>query len=159
MYLLEHGNTKVGSNADVAKPDQKPPTLPFPNPKKKSLNLPLISNSYFMTESLYYLTTCLVVGVTSILGLCFLFLKIPDIPVLHNYKNARKIMAAAYITLSVLYVVELAMHSEAVDMQKSQTIKLTVAAFQAMLFTYTLISLVNLHFVTKRKILLELLPV
>lgn len=108
---------------------------------------------------MYNAVTWLAIGLTLSFGFSFLFLSIPKIKELHNYKRARKIMATAYIILAVLYLTELVMHSATPDMELSRIIKLTVGAFQALLFTYTLISLINLHFVTPKKIIMELIPI
>lgn len=110
-------------------------------------------------DVLYIGITCFSVGITFAFGIHFLFLKIPETKLLRNYKKARFVMAVAYITLAVFYVIKLAFHSEMSDMRLSRIITLTVAAAQAFLFTYTLISLINLRFVTKKKVLLELTPI
>lgn len=64
-------------------------------------------------------------------------------------------MAAAYISLSILNVVEILTRSEVPDIELTRSITLVMSAFQALLYTCTFITLINLHSVTKKKILLE----
>lgn len=90
------------------------------------------------------------------MGCCFFLLKIPDTPNLDNYKTARKIMSAAYISLAFLYLIEMVLHPQTPNMQLSQSITITVGSLQAFLFTYTFISLINLQFVSRKKIIVEL---
>lgn len=112
-----------------------------------------------MPELVYSVISCISIGVTFSFGCCFFFLAIPPIPALHSYRNARRIMAVSYVILAALYILELIIHIGEPDIEVSQTTKIIVAAFQAFLFTYTLISLIDVRFVTKRKILFESIPI
>ena len=108
-----------------------------------------------MIDSTYLIVTWLSIGFTFAFGFCFLFQKTPSIPALSNYKKARIAMAAAYISLSILNVVEILTRSESPDIELTQSITLIMSAFQALLYTYMFITLINIHFVTKKKIFLE----
>lgn len=108
-----------------------------------------------MIDKLYLIITCLSIGLTFGMGWCFLLLKIPNTPNLDNYKIARKIMFSAYISLAAFYLIEIVSHPQTPNMQLTQTITIIVGSLQAFLFTYTFISLINLHFVNKQKIIAE----
>lgn len=108
-----------------------------------------------MVDTLYTVLTWFSIGITLTFGLCFLVLKIPKIPTLDSYKKARSAMAVAYISLSVLNIIEILTRSDIPNIEFTQSITLVMSALQALLFTCTLIILINSRFVTKRWILIE----
>jgi AraC-like DNA-binding protein len=107
-------------------------------------------------DASYHTFTWLSIGITFAFGFCFIFLKIPEIPALQSYKKVRWTMAAAYLSLSVLNIVEIVTRDEVPDMDLTQSIVLVMSAFQALLYTYTFITLINLHFMVWKKILWEI---
>ena len=109
-------------------------------------------------EKSYLFISILTAGVTTVIAICFLLLSIPESASLKSYKTARKVMFWAYLILSVMNIVEILTKGEQVDRPFNLTIYLTVSAFQAFLFAYTFICLINIRFVTKKKILNEVLP-
>lgn len=119
-----------------------------------------------MLSELHIFLTYFSTGIIAAFGLCFLFLKTPESPTLHNYRIERAIMAVAYIILAAAYVVlatlpsfDIVLNSENMFFRLSRIITLITAVFQAFLFTYTLIGLIDLQFITRRKITLELIPI
>ncbi|MDL2290416.1 helix-turn-helix domain-containing protein [Paludibacteraceae bacterium OttesenSCG-928-F17] len=110
-----------------------------------------------MIEKIYFALTWVSIGTTLGLGACFLLIKSPDTLALRNYRIARIAIACAYISLSLLNIIELLMRSDVVDIELTQSITIVMSSFQAFLFTYTFISLIDLNYVTKKKILLEVL--
>jgi AraC-like DNA-binding protein len=92
-------------------------------------------------------------------GLCFLFVDIPDKSALRNYRMARRVMACAYLFFGAVNVLEYGTHSADVHVPLTRMVTLVVACSQAFLFTYTLITLVNISFVTRRRIIRELIPI
>ncbi|MDR3340063.1 MAG: AraC family transcriptional regulator [Candidatus Symbiothrix sp.] len=100
-------------------------------------------------------TGCLLFG----FGLCFLFVHIPESPALRNYRVARRVMACAYLFFGAVNVLEYGAHSADVHVPLTRMVTLVVACSQAFLFTYTLITLVNIRFVTRRRIIRELIPI
>lgn len=123
---------------------------------RKSFNFTASTLHSLMIDKIYFVLNSLSFGITFSLGCCFLFLKIPDIQALRNYRKARIIMAVAYIIMAILYVLEVIFYPEKIDLKTNQFVNLTMGSFQAFLFTYMFISLINLHFVTIKKILLEM---
>ncbi|MFT3738939.1 MAG: AraC family transcriptional regulator [Breznakibacter sp.] len=113
-----------------------------------------------MSEKVYLVFTVLFIGTTLGFGLCFLFLGIPKATFLNSYKLARRAMACAYIVLSILNMLEIIIrHDDDNDIRLAHAITLIIGAFQAFLFTYTFICLINSRYVTKNKIILETIPI
>ena len=109
-----------------------------------------------MLNTIYFVLTWFSIGLTFAFGFCFLFQKIPPIPALDNYKKARIAMAVAYISLSVLNTVEILSRSETHDIEFTRSISIVMGAFQALLYTCTFVTLINLQLVTRKKIFLEM---
>jgi|GEM_PF-4558900 len=98
----------------------------------------------------YILTTLLSSVVILIMGICLLTVSMPKGPELRSYRVSRRFLASAYIILAAI--------SLAGVFWKSQLHEdVTVALFQALLFTYALITLLNSSFVTVRRMLKQLL--
>ncbi|RIH64438.1 helix-turn-helix domain-containing protein [Mariniphaga sediminis] len=112
-----------------------------------------------MIDKIYFVVTALASGGALVLGLCFLFLYIPESTFLNGYRIARKTAASAYLGLSLLYLVEIIFHNPDISYPLSKSIKLIVGSLQAVFFTYTFISLINTHFVSRKKILWEIAPI
>lgn len=112
-----------------------------------------------MFENIYIITIWITIGVTFIFCLLFSILSIPKTTYLHNYRIARHVMACAYLSLGLVNIMELFIQPEVIDIQSTKMIALLVCLFQAFLFTYTNVTLININFVTKRKIISELIPI
>lgn len=112
-----------------------------------------------MIEIIYHTLTWLSIGITLTFGFCFLFLKTPAISTLQTYKKVRWTLAAAYISLSILNIVEILTRSEVPDMELTQSITLSMSAFQALLYTCAFITLINPYFITRKKLLLEIMGI
>lgn len=81
-----------------------------------------------MLENLYFLVASLTAGISIAFGICFIYIKTPEVMALHNYRKARIIMAVAYLSLAALYILELSSRTETPDAQLSRMTKLLVAA-------------------------------
>jgi AraC-like DNA-binding protein len=68
-------------------------------------------------------------------------------------------MAFAFLSLGVMNIVELSVQADEMNIQTTKMIALLVCLFQSFLFTYTNITLINIHFITKQKVLLESIPI
>jgi AraC-like DNA-binding protein len=82
-------------------------------------------------------------------GLMFLFIAVPDKPLLANYNKARYMMAGALLFFVAVGIVEYLFQvspPEVSDIDLMQTATLTVAASQALLFTFALLALLDIHF-------------
>ena len=98
------------------------------------------------------------VGTTFMFSLFFFVLSVPPIPALRKYKTARLITACVYLCLGASNLTEVIFHDDTIDIQLNTMILLFVSMFQAMLLTYAHLTLINLRFVTKKKIFFESLP-
>lgn len=112
-----------------------------------------------MLESFYTIANWILIGVTCIFGIYLLALPVPQKASLHNYSIARIVMACAYLSFGIISIIEYFTQSDIIDFQLFRFIALLIALCQAFLFTYTLITLINTHFATKKKITLEILPI
>ncbi|MDR1368707.1 MAG: helix-turn-helix domain-containing protein [Dysgonamonadaceae bacterium] len=98
-------------------------------------------------------------GILMVFALGFLLHPVPDNLSLRNYRVALRIMAGAYLFFLAINIVECCYHSVETHVPLTQMVTLVVACSQAILFTCTLIMLVNTRFVTRRRILTEVIPV
>jgi AraC-like DNA-binding protein len=113
-----------------------------------------------MITDLYTLISIgILAGLLFLSALCFLFLSMPDNPSLRNYRLARRVMACAYLFFALINAAEYFSQPEEANIQLVQLITLVIACSQAFLFTFTLITLINIRFVTGRRILFESIPV
>lgn len=112
-----------------------------------------------MLNDIYTISIWITIGITFIFCLFLCVLSIPQTQHLHNYRIARYVMACAYLSLGIMNIVELIVQPGIMDVRSSKMIALLVCLFQSFLFTYTNITLINIHFATKRKILFELTPI
>lgn len=96
-------------------------------------------------------------GILLGMSICFFFLSIPQKAGLHNYRVARKVMGLAYFFYAVGLFSEQYFLEGEVNLPFSQLITIVISCTQAFLFTYTLITLINIRFITSSKILREIL--
>lgn len=109
-------------------------------------------------NNLYFILSLISIGITFGFGTCFLKLSIPNASGLCNYSVAKKIIAYSYLSFCLLSILGLFPNKSVYTDQYIQAITLSIAPIQALLFTYTLISLINTHYITKRRIICELTP-
>ena len=80
-------------------------------------------------------------------GLMFLFVDVPDTPLLGNYRKARYMMAAAYLFFAGMSIAEFLFADLAVpEVPLLQAITLIIAVSQAILFTLALLALLEVRF-------------
>jgi len=97
-----------------------------------------------------------------VFGLLFLLLIVPDRPLLYNYRIARRTMAFSYLFFAVVEILKGAYtytHVSGSNIMLIQTVILSIAFSQALLFSYSLIVLVNVRFADRRLFNRELIPV
>jgi AraC-like DNA-binding protein len=112
-----------------------------------------------MFDELYTISIFLTIGVLFTLALCFLFVSYPEKPALGNYRIARYAMAYAYLFFAAINIVEYYSRSAEMDAPLVRMLTLVISCSQSVLFTLTFITLVDIRFVTRRRIVGELLPV
>jgi AraC-like DNA-binding protein len=98
-------------------------------------------------------------GILLVFALAFLLHPVPDNPSLRNYRVSLRVMAGAYLFFLAVNVVECCYHSVETYVPLTQMVTLVIACSQALLFTCTLIVLVNIRFVTRRRMLTESIPI
>jgi AraC-like DNA-binding protein len=95
-----------------------------------------------------YLTGCVLL----IAGGCFLFILVPDNPLLGSYRKARMMMACAYFFFAAVNGVEyVCRQAESDTLLLTQMVTLAIAFSQAFLFTWALISLLNAQWMERRR--------
>ncbi|MDL2322898.1 helix-turn-helix domain-containing protein [Bacteroidales bacterium OttesenSCG-928-A17] len=101
--------------------------------------------SYFTA---YILSDIIASVMSIILGFCFLFISVPNLPILFNYKKTRKMLASAYFILGFgnLFATVFTLLQLTLNETILFSSVLTIASFQAFLFTYTLTTLLNPDF-------------
>ena len=111
-------------------------------------------------EQLYHILDAFFApGILAGMSVCLFFLYIPPKAALRNYRMARYVMGTAYLFYAIcIYMEYHVFNAEDID-TLARPIILFVACFQAFLFTYTLITLIRLNYVTLHKVLLEVTPI
>jgi AraC-like DNA-binding protein len=112
-----------------------------------------------MFEHLYTVITLINSAVCFTLALAFLLLRVSRKETLKNYRAARFALAMAYLAVSIISTLEILFQPNNSDLYYTGLIYLIVSSSQALLFTYTLITLLDRCFTTRRKIIKELLPI
>jgi AraC-like DNA-binding protein len=88
-------------------------------------------------------------GLLFALGVMFLVTVVPDSPLLNNYRKARYMMACAYLFFVAAGIVEYLFQASppsVSDVALMQTVTLSIAASQALLFTFALLALLEVRF-------------
>lgn len=98
----------------------------------------------------YSIVALLSAIVIFVMGVCLMVVSMPKGVALHNYRLSRQFLALAYIILAVISVAGVFWKSQLHE-------GVTVALFQALLFTYSLITLLNHTFMTWRRMLKQFL--
>lgn len=93
----------------------------------------------------------------TIVACCLLCFNIPSDDKLKNYRLARRLLAGAYITL-VFFVVLRLFYKDGIEGETMVTTStLVVSFYQAFLFTYALITLIDYRFMTRRRLTMQTL--
>lgn len=114
-----------------------------------------------MTELYNTLSIFLTGGLFLAFGLMFLFMHVPDSPLLGNYRRARHAMAGAYLFFVVAEIAKYFSGSSTGGQSIAllQTVTLTIAVSQAFLFTFAMIALLETRFPGWRTIARDAIPV
>lgn len=112
--------------------------------------------------TIFYIVNAAIPLILIFSALLMLLIAVPSTPELDNYRTSRKTMTYAYLIFGILSGINALMNglntSES-DMFIVAVITLIIASFQSLLFTYTLIILINPSFFTKRWIYRQLIPI
>ena len=109
-----------------------------------------------------YIIILLKSAVPLLLSAMMFFQKVPNIVELKNYKTSLRVLSAAYFLLGTTNLI----HFFAVDQNTTKFgllvfsgIYAIVSSFQALLFSYSLIILINAFYVTKKRLIIRLAPI
>ena len=111
-----------------------------------------------MGTNLHFLTNSLLAVVCAVMGTSFLSLHVPKKEGLKNYRISLKVLSGAYFTLSILTIAVLVFDLADNSREYFTFISIFISSTQALLFTFTLITLINPKFVTIRNLLKHLIP-
>lgn len=111
-----------------------------------------------MTTNLHFLTNSLLAVVCAVMGTSFLSLHVPKKEGLKNYRISLRVLSGAYFTLSILTIIVLVFNLADNSREYFTFISIFISSTQALLFTFTLITLINPNFVKARNLLKHLLP-
>ncbi|GAA6253689.1 hypothetical protein F050043D4_47240 [Bacteroides thetaiotaomicron] len=107
-----------------------------------------------MLEFDYFKLVWLQSGVVAlVLGIFLLVISMPENPKLKNYRMARRFAALAYFMLAIKIFTGVFLGDNKQEGELEMLIMLLVPSFQALMFTASLITLINPNFVTQRRIL------
>ena len=96
------------------------------------------------------------------LGLLMFFHKVPDTEGLKNYKIALRVLSVAYLCLgaaNVLHVITGGQNITEFSSLVFAGIYAIVSSLQALLFTYSLITMINTYYVTQKRVAVQLIPI
>jgi AraC-like DNA-binding protein len=111
-----------------------------------------------MASNFHFLTNALFTVVCIVMGTSFLSFPIPKKEDLHSYRISLKVLAAAYFTMGFLTSAVLAFNLADNSREYFTFISIFISSTQALLFTFTLITILNPSFAKINKVLLHLLP-
>lgn len=110
-----------------------------------------------MEHNIYiYLNIALVVGCI-IMSIVFLALPLPLECNLTQYRISLRFLAGAYMTVAVLKLIVMILDIDILDLISMQI--LVFSTLQAPLLSYALITLINPHFIRRRYLYIQLMPV
>lgn len=107
-----------------------------------------VPNNMLLSDP-YFIISLLSAIVVLTMGVCLFTVSMPSGPQLHNYRLSRRLLGTAYIFLAGI-------HFAGVFINSDIHVSTIVASFQALMFTYALIVLINNRFVTRRRLLTQL---
>ena len=94
-----------------------------------------------------------------IFGLCLLGAASPPEREFRNYRIARRLLSCSYFILAIAGLPELFMETNHGDVTPLiLTITLIIASLQALLFTFSTITLIDMRFMTTKRVLRQLIP-
>lgn len=110
-------------------------------------------------ETIYEVLIMQTISVSIIFSICFVYIKVPQKESLRNYRTSRKIMALGFLMIGVSNIMEYVSNVNQPDFYFSSLVTVFLAAFLAIFSTFTLLSLIDLTFVSVWKLVWETIPV
>lgn len=111
-------------------------------------------------ERINFVLSLLLIATGLVVGSCFLLLSVPKVKELQNYRIARITMGVAYILLALSMISEFALPPTIKpDVNMVRIIISTISPILALSFTYSSLSLINIRFSVKQRLIKEIIPV
>lgn len=111
-----------------------------------------------MDNNFHFLTNSLLAVVCGVMGTSFLSLHIPKKEGLKSYRISLRVLSGAYFALCILTTIVLVFNLADNSHEHFTFISILISSTQALLFTFTLITLVNPNFVKLKNVLKHLIP-
>lgn len=111
-------------------------------------------------DNLYILITIISSVVILLFGCCLIGMAVPPEKDFRNYRIVRKLLAFSFLILGMTGVYELFYQQKTVEISNLMLLlTLIVASIQAALFTFSLITLIDIHFITTKRVLFQIIPI
>ena len=110
-----------------------------------------------MEQDIYGYSLCAALTLMIFFGAYFIFSGEPDKPVFRNYIRSRRIMGAALLVLSTNYMVHLLLQPRFTAPDAAILMNLSTYYISAWLFSSALTSLLDRHYLTRRKFTLHII--
>ena len=110
-----------------------------------------------MEQDIYGYSLCAALALMIFFGAYFIFSGEPDKPVFRNYIRSRRIMGAALLVLSTNYMVHLLLQPRFTAPDAAILMNLSSYYISAWLFSSALTSLLDRHYLTRRKFTLHII--
>src|SRR3989339_23294 len=112
-----------------------------------------------MELSLHFVSNLILAVVCIAMGTIFISLPTPPKPGLVTYRVSLKVLASAYFVLAILILIIIVFKLPDNAREHLTFTGISISSFQAFLFTFALIALLNPKYVTFRHLLKQLLPI
>lgn len=112
-----------------------------------------------MVVDLHFLTNALLVVVCAVTGASFLSMQTPKNEGLRNYRISLRVLASAYFAMSLVSLSVLLFNLSDNSREYITFLNTFLSSIQAVLFTFTLIVLINPGFAKLRNIVIHLIPI
>ena len=110
-----------------------------------------------MEQDIYGYSLCAALALMIFFGAYFIFSGEPDKPVFRNYIRSRRIMGAALLVLSTNYMVHMLLQPRFTAPDAAILMNLSTYYISAWLFSSALTSLLDRHYLTRRKFTLHII--
>ncbi|MHC1704745.1 MAG: helix-turn-helix domain-containing protein [Tenuifilaceae bacterium] len=111
-----------------------------------------------MSTNFHFLANSLLAVVCVVMGASFLSLHIPNKEGLRSYKISLKVLSGAYFVLSLFTIAVLVFNLSDNSREYFTFLSILISSTQALLFTFTLITLINPNFVKIGNVVRHLIP-
>jgi len=111
-----------------------------------------------MGANFHFLANALLLVVCGVMGSSFLSIHIPKKEGLRSYRISLKVLSSAYFALCLLTIAVLAFNLADNSREHFTFLSILISSTQALLFTFTIITLINPNFVKLKNVLHHLSP-